>query len=43
MVKILTNIQEKTEIINFFNNKILDPHPTQPVISTQGAINIEIS
>ena len=29
--------------MNFFNNKILDPQPTQPVISTQGARNIEIS
>ena len=36
-------LQEKTKIINVFNNKILDPHPTQPVISTQGERNIEIS
>ena len=31
------------KIIIFFSNKILDPHPTQPVISTQWARNIEIS
>ena len=30
------------KIINFFSNKILDPNPTQPDISTQGARNIEI-
>ena len=30
-------------MINFLNNKILDPHPTQPVISIQGARNIKIS
>ena len=30
-------------IINFFNNKTLDPDPTQPVISIQGARNIEIN
>ena len=31
------------KIINSFNNKNLDPHSTQPVISTQGARNTEIS
>ena len=31
------------KIINFFYNKISDPHHTQPVISTQGAKNIELS
>ena len=43
MVKYLPTYKKKTKIINFFNNNILDPHPTQPVISTQGARNIEIS
>ena len=43
MVKYLPTCEKKTKIINFVNDKILDPHPTQPVISTQEARNIEIS
>ena len=35
--------KEKKKIINFFNNKILDPHPTQLVISSQWARNFELS
>ena len=43
MVKYLPTYKKKTKIITFFSNKILDLHPTQPLISTQGARNIEIS
>ena len=32
--KILTKIKGKMKIIIFFSNKILDPQPTQPDIST---------
>ena len=43
MVKYLPTYNKKRKLSTFFNNKILDPHPTHPVISTQGARNIEIS
>ena len=43
MVKYLPTYKKKQNLSTVFNNKILDPHPTQPVISIQGARNAEIS
>ena len=39
-VKYLLTYKTKWKTILFYSNKILDPNPTQPVISTQWARNI---